>query len=333
MRIVMPSPPPFAPPVILEEWARLETAAGAVSGIVRKVAKRYQELLVQNALMKGKLANLTVKVVPFADSPDMKGPGEDVEHTDGEFYMIYENGRIASVIELSVNVEDSPKFIAFVFAHELTHMLVDMQLDYCRVSGQSKYGCRPGSSCVTRFIDPEPKLFGTGMEESIADALAMYVVSRCRFSDKARTYAQLVPQWHHRQAFAHLLAAAFGDPLMKCKYIDEFSETFAPELSLEARVTEEGIEEEAQGFGRSEIRNAFWYCVAVNRFHMIIDAYNDTMGKGSWRELCRHMDAVQYDIYYKGAVGETAKEHQRQAERLIREFVQLCTRERGETED
>ena len=62
------------------------------------------------------------------------------------------------------------------------------------------------------------------------------------------TFAQLAFQWHHRQSFAHLLAAAFGDPLMECKYIDEFTETLAPELYQEARVTEEGIEEEAQEF-------------------------------------------------------------------------------------
>ena len=265
---------------------------------------------------------MTVCVSPFSDEVDPDKPEEPHRHTGGEYCMKSEGGKLAGTVQLFVNVEDSPKYIAYIFAHELSHMLVDMQMDYCRVSDRSKSGCKPGSSCVNRFIDPEPELFGTGMEESIADALALYVVSRCRFSDREGTFAQLAFQWHHRQSFAHLLAEAFGDPLMECKYIDEFTETLAPELYQEARVTEEGIEEEAQEFAQSEIRNIFWYCVAVNRFHMIIDAYNATMGKGSWRELCRHMDAVQYDIYYKGAVGEAATEHQRLAEKLLNDFAQ-----------
>lgn len=315
IKIVSGTCPPDTPLVILEHQAKLAKGAEFVPGIVRKVARRYQDLLLQDVLFKGKLQDLTVVIHPCDD--DAHG-----NHSEGEYRTVSKGERICAEVQLFVNITDSPKFIAFVFAHELSHMLLNMQLDRCRIGDRSKEGCQPGLSCVNRHLPPEPEMFGEGIEESIADALAMYVVSRCRFSDKARTYAQLVSQWHHRQAFSHLLAAAFGDPLMKCKYIDEFTETVVPELYQEARVTEEGIEEEAQGFVRTEIRNVFWYCVAVNRFHMIIDAYNDTMGKGSWRELCRHMDAVQYDIYYKGAVGEDAVEHQRLAEKLLNDFAQ-----------
>lgn len=322
INIQTPSFPPDTPQVILAYQARVDAQAGFIPALLRRVAKKYQDLLIQNTLLKGKFQNLTVCVSPFSDYVDPANPTEACRHTDGEYSMNLEGGKPAGTVQLFVNVEDSPKYIAYIFAHELSHMLMDMQMDYCRVSDHSKSGCKPGSSCVNRFIDPEPELFGTGMEESIADALAMYVVSRCRFSDRARTFAQLAFQWHHRQSFAHLLAAAFGDPLMECKYIDEFTETLAPELYQEDRVTEEGIEEEAQEFAQSEIRNAFWYCVSINQFHMIIDAYNDTMGEGAWRELCRHMDAVQYDIFYKGVVGEAAVEHRRLAEELFRDFAQ-----------
>ncbi len=317
VKIVSGPYPPDTPRVILDHAAKLRAGAAFVPALVRKVARRYQDLMIQNALFKGKLQDLTVVIHPIDN--DAHG-----NRSDGEFVAVPKGDRLCTEVHLSVNLADSPKFIAFVFAHELSHMLLNIQLDRCRIGDGSKEGCRPALSCVNRFLPPEPEVFGEGMEESIADALAMYVVSRCRFSDTAGTYAQQVSQWHHRQAFAHLLAAAFGDPLMNCKYIDEFTKTVVPEQYQEARVTEEGIEEDPQEFVRSEIRNVFWYCVVINQFHMIIDAYNDAMGKGAWRELCRHMDAVQYDIYYKGAVGEAAAEHQRLAETLLRDFAHRC---------
>jgi hypothetical protein len=60
---------------------------------------------------------------------------------------------------------------------------------------------------------------------------------------------------------------------------------------------------------------------------LIVDAYNDIMGEGAWRELCRHMDAVQGDIRCYGSVREDAVNHQKQAEALIREFVRRSQEE------
>lgn len=114
-----------------------------------------------------------------------------------------------------------------------------------------------------------------------------------------------------------MLAAAFGDPLEECKYIDEAAESPNPtEGCLDGET-----EEDTFAVNRVFIRNKFWYCVAINQFHWIIDAYNDTMGDSAWRGLCRHMDAVQNDINCMGIVSEAGLEHQRQAEQMILEFA------------
>lgn len=303
----------------------LEPRSGFIPGILRKVAKKYQALFIQNALFKGKLQNLTVYAVPFLDSSDSDDPGESSRHTDGEYCMEFENGRIKSTVRLSVNVEDSPKYIAFIFAHELSHMLLDTQMDYARICDYSRSGCKPGFSCVTRMTPPEPKAFGEGMEESIADCLAQYVVSRCRFCDEVETYAKMISQWHHRQSFAPMLAAAFGDPLEKCRYIDEFSLIRIPSDPSASCAAEEETEDEPLELAYPSIRNEFWYGIAINQFHMVVDAYNEIMGEDAWRELCRHMDAVQQDISYKGTVSEKSLEHKQKAETLIAEFVRRYT--------
>ena len=216
-----------------------------------------------------------------------------------------------------VNISDSPKYVAYVFAHELSHMLVCTRRHLWNISDYSKDGCKPGPSCITRYIPSEPGFFGDGLEESIADNLAMYVVSRCRFSDEVGTYAQFAHEFSCRQGFASLMAAAFGDPLGECKYIDEATESPIPTEGCSASKTEE----DTFAINRVFIRNKFWYCIAVNQFHWVIDAYNDTMGDGTWRELCRHMDAVQNDIDSIGFLSEAGLEHQRQAEHMILEFA------------
>lgn len=47
------------------------------------------------------------------------------------------------------------------------------------------------------------------------------------------------------------------------------------------------------------------------------------------QEFCRHMDAVQHDIQYKGIVGEAAQKHQCQAEQLINEFARKYHAHKG----
>ena len=315
VKIIHRTYPPGTPQVILDLEAKLRAGAEFVPGIVRRVAKRYQDLLLQNVLFKGKLQDLTVVIHPSDEDAH-------ANHTGGDCTTALKGERLCPEIHLYVNIADSAKFIAFVFAHELTHMLLNTQLDRCRISGSSKEGCRPGLSSVNRYLPTEPDVFGTGMEESIADTIAMYVVSRCRFSDEAGTYRRCINQWKSRQGFAPLLAAAYGDPLEACKYIDEFTEQL-----LSKALREEDETGEPEEYVSFSIRNIFWYCVAINQFYLIVDAYNDIMGEGAWRELCRHMDAVQGDIHGCGCVSEDAVKHQKQAEALIREFVRRSQEE------
>lgn len=324
INIVSREYPIDTPQIILDNQASITNRIDCITGILRKVAKKYQDLLFHDAIFRGKLQNLTVNVHPASFSPDPDTCDDATPMTDGEYFLDRSAKKPRGMIDLYVCVDDSPREIAYVFAHELSHMLVDTQRDTCLIGGQSRYGCKPGTSCINRLCFPEMELHGSGLEESIADNLAMYLVSRCRFPGDAGTHAQQVSQWQSRRTFAPLLAAAFGDPLTACRYIDEFRETMLPELSRPSWITKDGIEEEPQEFAEVYIRNVFWYCVATNQFHMIVNTYNDVMGEGAWRELCRHMDAVQADIHRYGYVGDDAINHQKQAEALIGEFFRRC---------
>lgn len=301
--------PPSTPQIILENEAKLRAGAEFVPGILRRVAKRYQNLLIQSVLFKGKLQDLTVLVIPMDNVPEGA-------RTTGTYTTVRKGSSRCGMIRLDVNISDSPKFIALVFAHELSHLLMDVQLDRCRICDCSEAGCYPGLSCVNRYLPPSPDLFGFGLEESIADAIAMYVVTCCRLSDKPGTYAQYATQWKARQNFAPLLASAFGAPLQGSKYIDEFTEESLPELTQKDSETEE-----VQEFVHVSIRNLFWYCVVINQFRFIVDDYNHIMGEGAWRTLCDHMDAVQQDIRRFGSVDDFTRIHQEKAEALIVEFA------------
>lgn len=309
VEIVSPPFPPDTPQVILENQSRLMNGAKFVPAILRKVARKYRNLLLQNVLFNGKLLDLTVMIHPIDSGHDNR--------TSGEYYGEGQRGRMHAIIDMYVNISDSPQFVAYVFAHELSHMLVCTRRCSWNISDRSKDGCEPGSSCINRYLPSEPDFFGRGLEESIADNLAMYVISRCRFSDEAGTYAQFAQEFECRQGFASLLAAAFGDPLKECKYIDEVAE-----IPIEAENYSDSKTDKAPyTCNRVFIRNKFWFCVAVNQFHWVIDAYNDIMGNGAWRKLCRHMDAVQNEIASMGFSSEAGRKHQRLAEQTILEFT------------
>lgn len=301
--------PPDTPQVILEHQAKMVAGVEFIPGILRKVARKYQNLLLQNVVFNGKLLDLTVVIHPFDGGHDNR--------TSGEYYGEGQRGRMHAIIDMYVNISDSPKYIAYVFAHELSHMLVCTRRCLWSISDHSKDGSKPGPSCINRYLPSKTGFFGEGLEESIADNLAEYVVSRCRFSDEAGTYAQFAHEFSCRQGFASLLAAAFGDPLEECKYIDEATESPAP---TDGRFDSKP-EEDIFAINRVFIRNKFWYCVVVNQFHWVVDAFNDTMGDGAWQELCHHTDAVQKEIASMGFLSEAGSEHQRQAEQMILEFT------------
>ena len=309
IEIVSPPFPPGTPQAILENQSRCVKEAKFVPAILRKVSKKYQDLLIQNELFKGKILNLTVAIHPVDYAHD--------DHSSGTYRGEEQRGRLHAIIDMYVNLSDSPKYIAYVFAHELSHMLVCTRRCLWSISDYSKDGCKPGPSCINRYLPSEPGFVGSGMEESIADNLAMYVISRCRFSDETGTYAQFAQEFTCRQRFALLMAAAFGDPLEECKYIDEVTEV--PIQTEDCSDRNAG--EDPYAINRVLIHNKFWYCVAVNQFHWVIDAYNDIMGDGAWRELCQHMDAVRDDIDDMGFVSAAGLEHQRLAEQTILEFT------------
>ena len=155
VKIIHRTYPSGTPQVILDLEAKLRAGAEFVPGIVRRVANRYQDLLLQNVLFKGKLQDLTVVIHPSDEDAH-------ANHTGGDCTTALKGERLCPEIHLYVNIADSAKFIAFVFAHELTHMLLNTQLDRCRISGNSKEGCRPGMSSVIRYLPTEPDVYGMG---------------------------------------------------------------------------------------------------------------------------------------------------------------------------
>ncbi len=293
INMILPKLPDTAPQIIRDSDARIKELAKPIPALLKSVVRRYRSLMTQNALFIGKLHDLIVTVHPFFLD-------DETEHSFGEFTQRYENGKILSIIELNLNLADSPKYNAYIFAHELTHMLLGNQMDHAELCRVLKPGLSGGGSCVNAILTDSGCYCGTALEESMADYAASYVISRMRLSDAGGTYATNARSesrsYYHLQEFAPLLASAFGDSLMDCRYLDEFSYALLPPRKPAS--PEDSFQEDEQlrprQFACSTVRNYFWYCAVVNGMHPIVDQYEEMMGDGSWIELCRCWDTILF---------------------------------------
>ena len=88
--------PPGTPQIILENQSRLMNEAKFVPAILRKVARKYQNLLLQNELFKGKLLNLTVAIHP--------GDYAHGNHSNGTYCVEEQGGRLHAIIDIQQRI-------------------------------------------------------------------------------------------------------------------------------------------------------------------------------------------------------------------------------------
>lgn len=246
-----------------------------VRPILRRTARRYRQLLIHREILSGKLQELKVSVRRLQQEDTMNG-----------FYRLnHGRGCISHYIELHIDRRDSEKSIAHCFAHELSHMLLHGSGDYVRhLTGETEI-----PSCL---------------QESMADILADFVVSHCRFSDKTCTYMLHVMEDTYCREFAQLLAEGFGSPLEDAKFLDDFAIT--PIISEESagEQSEETASECAADdfwntyFSQPEetcpvdlwVHNYFWYLSVLGRFCEIPKIFDAYMGEGSFAQVRDDMD-------------------------------------------
>jgi len=311
------------------------TDSGFYRSITRRIAAKYCSLLRHRSTMVGKL---DVTSVVFMEEPSDY-------YTTALTTVFFEDGLVQNRIALSVNPNDSPRFIAYVLAHEFGHVLETSSNDFLCLFNDSASGCHGEFSSIHRRKSGE--IFGRAMEESVADNLARYVLSHCRFSDVPRgkggmTFAQIAAPdngYTIQCDFADKMASAFGDPLQAAACIDDFTfktylvdpqaplyqllqdtkEPFYPDSRLDILSAEKS---EGETCCTCSIHNEFWYAVAAGHFEFIIDDYNDTMGSPeAYRELCRDMDKYYNLMDY--LPDEDAFAAKKRADDRIAEF---CTR-------
>lgn len=293
-----------------------------VRPILQRVAKKYRNLLIHREVMSGKLRELKVLV--------------RWEESGFSFYRLNRDPKgISHFIQLNIAPGESPKSIAFVFAHELSHMLLSGSGDYV-------------STMVDNTIIPNC------LQESMADNLADYVVAHCRFADENLLF------WLHREVdgccseFAQLLAQGFGTPLEEAKFIDEFSlEPILPEDTESAE--SERSDDDAFWKAYFEptdvscpadlwIHNAFWYYSVLGKFDRITEIFDEYMGEGTFEQICDEMsfyhstvrngiaaNIVQRRLGNGEQIQDEAELAKQRAFDLIQKFVDIRKKEREQS--
>jgi len=301
-----------------------------VRSILRRTAKKYRQLLIHREILSGKLQELKVSVRWLITE----------EEPHGFYRLEYDRDRIHHYIQLNIKPQDSEKSIAHCFAHELSHMLLHGSGDYVRhLTGETQI-----PYCL---------------QESMADNLADFVVSHCRFSDDTCSYILNMMEDTYCREFAQLLAEGFGSPLADAKFLDDFAVTPIPSEETSAEQSEEteaGCMIDADFwnayFAQPEgtcpvdfwVHNYFWYLSILGRFYEIPEIFDEYMGEGSFAQVRDDMDFYHTSIRNGTAASNVARmlseetiddapEHAKQrAFDLIDQFVQLRAREREENE-
>ena len=186
------------------------------------------------------------------------------------------------------------------------------------------------------------------LQESMADNLADFVVSRCRFSDDTCAYMLCLMEDSYCREFAQLLAKGFGSPLEDADFVDDFAVSMlTPERS------EEKVQEEQNGaafwdeyFAKSEktcaadlwVHNYFWYLSTLGRFYEIPEIFDEYMGEGAFEQVCDDMSFYQTSVRNGTApdltrrqlydVDDAAEQAKRHALDLVAQFAEIRTKER-----
>lgn len=289
-----------------------------VRPILRRVAKRYRDLMIHREVMSGKLQELRIHVTQGKDCLSF-------------YRMNRMPGAISHFIQLNVAPGESAQNIAFTFAHELSHMLLSGSGDYV-------------NSMIDNAVIPKC------LEESMADVMADFVVSHCRFA-KDPLLMLLREVDGYCSKFARLLASGFGLPLEEAEFFDDFS---LERIEAEDAEPTESEEINSDAFWKTYfapadascpaelwIHNDFWYYSVLGKFNRIPEIFDAYMGEGAFETVCDKMDA--YHCAVRDGVGanyvqrclkdqkvfqdeaEQAKQH---AFDLVQQFVDIRAKER-----
>lgn len=292
-----------------------------VRPILRRTAKRYRQLLIHREILSGKLQELRVLVRWMQPEDIMQG-----------FYRLdHDRGGIRHYIELHIGQRDSKKSIAHCFAHELSHMLLHGSGDYVRhLTGETQI-----PSCL---------------QESMADNLADFVVSRCRFSDDTCAFMLHRMEDGYCREFAQLLARGFGSPLEDADFVDDFAVSVpAPERSEEIAQEEQcGDAFWDEYFAKCEetcaanlwVHNYFWYFSVLGRFYEIPEIFDEYMGEGAFEQVCDDMSFYHASVRSGTApdiaqrqlcdCDDGAEQAKKRALDTVARFADIRTKEREE---
>lgn len=174
--------------------------------MTKAVAQKYLECLNNSCIFEMKMKRLVVQ--PF-DLP-LKCCA----------YGVTRNNQSRNDLIIVFDESGSDKFLAFVIAHEMAHILMYPQGD--KLLFQKKR-IRYTVDGKDRFRE-NTFLDDTETEEALADHLACYIVSKMNYEDTEgamEEYLQRDIVVQHR-ALAARLDARFGKPLMECEKIDEY---------------------------------------------------------------------------------------------------------------
>ena len=296
-----------------------------VRSILRRTAKKYRQLLIHREILSGKLQELKVSVRWLITEEEPRG-----------FYRLeYNRDRIHHYIQLNIDQQDSEKIIAHRFAHELSHMLLHGSGDYVHhLTGETQI-----PYCL---------------QESMADNLADFVVSHCRFSDDTCSYILNMMEDTYCREFAQLLAEGFGSPLAGARFLDDFTVACIPLEEPEETEVEDAedatfwdayfVQPEGTCPADLWVHNYFWYLSILGRFYEIPEIFDEYMGEGSFTQVRDDMDFYHSSIRNGTATSnvermlseETIDDAPEQAKQrafdLIGQFIQLRAQEREENE-
>lgn len=251
-----------------------------VEDLFKRVTDTYLQHLSNKMYFKMKLSCLMVKIY------------EVETKTDGSFWNDVDNNELKVI--LSVNPNDSKKYIAFIIAHEIAHLLMCSVSDALVVSRKISAIIRVNENGVS---------YGDQLEELLADYLAHFIVSKMDIEDENGQYAIHKHFCADKIKLISELESYFGESLMDMEHIDY--EVVKNEKNIPCILSE--YEEEEPQYSA----NLLWYSVANDSFDKVIEIYNQTLSAiervesvNYFERLCNQIDDIVFNDSQPGQMQE-----------------------------
>ena len=129
------------------------------------------------------------------------------------------NGQARNEVVLVYNETGSSKFLAFVIAHEMAHILMYPQRDLLAVTKRKIRYTLDGKECSRKNVLQEVET-----DEALADYLGFYIASKLDYEDNGGAMEEYFRREKvaHRREVTSQLELTCGKPLMECEKIDEY---------------------------------------------------------------------------------------------------------------